>query len=849
MKLYRMEAKFKIISTKMHRNMGKLISIICTVIIMVMMLFNPISVKADVFVKGINLNGNAVVIDGNTWISYSSALSNGLSTTSVSTFNNSINWSPTTDANTNSMLNTVIYKSAGSFSMSQTLDNGTYNVYFWLTENYLDNIRSEDIKIEGNTVATGVGKMLKNTWIKYGPYNVKVSDGNLSIDFIRISGDPQCAGFAIYSTDTFITPVIDGWSKVEAENFSSSAFSNMQTNSTLLSVNNDSDWVQYDSLDFHSETNYIQMNVANGGEKSMIQMLVNGSSVDTFTIENTGGWDKFQTQTFKIRMPQNGVNNIKFVCTKNSVDLDWFIFSLKNPSPPPRSSTYYAKPRVINTTDLGADPDDQESMVRVMVTANEFDLEGLIVVTSLWKTTQSSTSMLDQIVNAYGQALPNLQKHADGFPSLEYMQSICKLGQPTFGMAGVGDNKDTDGSNLIIEAVDKDDPRPVWVNLWGGGNTLAQALWKVKNTRSQAQVDLFVSKLRVYDILGQDDAGAWMTKTFPDLFYIRFMGVYSWQPSANFVHTNFQNHGPLGAEYPDKIWSYEGDTPSFLYEYPNGLSDPEQVDWGSWGGRCNLTQKLGPRGMTGGEPYNEAQYDPYFMFSDAPEGGSSISRWSTAINNDLAARMDWSINSSYAGANHHPIAILNTDTTKAVLQISAAAGSNVNLSAVGSSDPDGNELIYSWAYYNEPSSYHGTVTIQNKSSESATVAIPSGAAGKTIHVVLTLHDNGTPNLYAYRRVIIKVTDPIPTQILNLIDSKNSNSINIYPNPVKGEMNIESDTEFNTLKIFNMEGKLVLEKKFNANIKATYLNLNLEKGSYILKLYNNRLSTNSKFVID
>jgi len=39
------------------------------------------------------------------------------------------------------------------------------------------------------------------------------------------------------------------------------------------------------------------------------------------------------------------------------------------------------KPRLINTTDLGADPDDEQSMVRQLVCSNEFDIEGLIVST------------------------------------------------------------------------------------------------------------------------------------------------------------------------------------------------------------------------------------------------------------------------------------------------------------------------------------------------------------------------------------------------------------------------------------------------------------------------------------
>ncbi len=397
----------------------------------------------------------------------------------------------------------------------------------------------------------------------------------------------------------------------------------------------------------------------------------------------------------------------------------------------------FQKHRVINTTDLGADNDDLQSLVRMLVTANECDIEGIIVGTSCWKKSQTLTNMnnlLNPRLNAYGQVYDKLIVHAEGYPTLAYLQSISKLGQTGYGMAGIGEGKDSDGSELIIAAVDKDDPRPVWVNFWGGGNTLAQALWKVKNTRTPAQVDQFVSKLRVYDILGQDETGAWMTKTFPSLFYIRFKGVYNWQSSDSYYDNNIQNHGVLGAQYPEKEWTYEGDTPAFFYQLLNGLNDPEHVNWGGWGGRMILTKVANSRGMSA--VTGESAYDPYYMYGDASEGGSSISRWKTAIENDFAARMDWTLTSNYSSCNHHPVAVVNDDSTRQVLTVSASAGSSVALSAAGSSDPDGNSLVYSWAVYAEPSSYKSPVSISGSTSSSATVSVPSDAGGKTIYIYL-----------------------------------------------------------------------------------------------------------------
>ena len=36
------------------------------------------------------------------------------------------------------------------------------------------------------------------------------------------------------------------------------------------------------------------------------------------------------------------------------------------------------QPRILITTDIGGDPDDRQSLIRLMVYTNEFDIEGLI---------------------------------------------------------------------------------------------------------------------------------------------------------------------------------------------------------------------------------------------------------------------------------------------------------------------------------------------------------------------------------------------------------------------------------------------------------------------------------------
>lgn len=465
--------------------------------------------------------------------------------------------------------------------------------------------------------------------------------------------------------------------------------------------------------------------------------------------------DALRAVTYEGKGNNNGIS-IKWGCGKQP----YTDITLKALQPGKYNNITY-KPRVINTTDLGADPDDEQSMVRQLVCANEFDIEGLIVATGCWKKNQSNTAMLDKIVNAYEEVFPKLSVHAEDFPTPEYLKSISVMGQTGYGMSDVGTGKDSPGSDLIIASVDKDDPRPVWVMGWGGMNTIAQAIWKVRETRSQAELNKFLSKLRLYDILGQDDAGAWIAKNFPDVFYIRATKVYNWQPPKNgdYQRNDIQSHGPLGAVYPDTKWATEGDTPAFMHVYPNGLNDPDKIDQGSWGGRFSFEKKEGIRSMSEVHKIQEdgeTRFDPYFMYGNTPDGGTSIKMWEKAYNNDFAARMDWSVTSNYKDANHHPTAVVNGDKTRQVLKTTASAGSSLELSAAGSTDPDGNTLTYSWTFYKEPSSYDGTVTIQNSSSSSTNVEIPKEARGKTIHVILEIHDNGTPNLYAYRRMIINV---------------------------------------------------------------------------------------------
>ena len=439
------------------------------------------------------------------------------------------------------------------------------------------------------------------------------------------------------------------------------------------------------------------------------------------------------------------------------------------------------KPKVIVTTDMGADPDDEQSMVRFLVQCNEFDVKGIITATGCWRKTQDNNNMnryMNPLLNAYTTAYNNLKVHSPDYPTPAYLKSVSVLGNTAYGMGGVGSGKDSPGSNLIIAAVDAaSKEHPIFVQSWGGSNNLAQALWKVKNTRSQAEVDAFVSKVHCYDILGQDDAGAWIAVNFPDLVYIRATSVYDWQRSKtdSWWGTNVQSHGALGGVYPNGKYAMEGDTPAFLHTVGRGLNDQSDTKQRGWGGQF-ISKKANIASMSEvAKISNENQWGTYYMY------GNSLSpkEFKQEIENDFQARMDWANSSNFSSANHHPIVVLNGDKTEDILKIYVSPGQNVSLSANGTTDPDNNSLTYKWSYYQTDGTYGSSVSITNSSSQTASVTVPANAMGKTMHFVVAVNDNGSPSLTSYRRaILIAGTDPDQGPTVNITSPLSTADISI-----------------------------------------------------------------------
>jgi hypothetical protein len=121
--------------------------------------------------------------------------------------------------------------------------------------------------------------------------------------------------------------------------------------------------------------------------------------------------------------------------------------------------------RMIVLTDMEADQDDAQSLVRLMLYANEVDIEGLIATTSTHMRHELHPETIRRILNGYAKVQPNLLKRDRRYPAAAKIVGLISTGQPDYGMAAVGTGKDTSGSNAIVRALESPDPRPLWVTV------------------------------------------------------------------------------------------------------------------------------------------------------------------------------------------------------------------------------------------------------------------------------------------------------------------------------------------------------------------------------------------------
>lgn len=492
-------------------------------------------------------------------------------------------------------------------------------------------------------------------------------------------------------------------------------------------------------------------------------------------------------------------------------------------SPNPNASSQPEKVRVIVTTD--PELDDNNSLIRYLLFSTDFDTEGLIYASSQfhWKgdgkgTTQylpnreysregrdlgpqtswrwaEGQRFIDDAVEAYELVYPNLRVHNPDFPTPEELKSKIYIGNVEFE----GDiSYDTPGSDRIKEILLDDDPRPVFIQVWGGPSTASRALKSIedefKNSPEWESIKAKVSAKAKLCLSGQQDVtySEYVQPNWPDIeSLILNAGVTSLGYGAKrsvinpadtiyfstaWTSENIKSKGPLGDLYrvwgdgkemaPNDFTDYfglkgytgdqlsemgywvwtepqpegnfisEGDTPMYLNLIDNGLRAHESQEYGGWAGRRReLSEEESAAGST----------SPFSMRAVKDE---VLPIFLPAIQNNFASRMAWSVTPRYEDANHEPI-------IEGPLELSVDAGSTVDLK-VNVNDPDNDQVSLEWMQY-KVGSYKGDVSFANPTATSTALTIPSDArSGDTIHLILTAMDNQTPSMTSYHRIIVTI---------------------------------------------------------------------------------------------
>lgn len=245
------------------------------------------------------------------------------------------------------------------------------------------------------------------------------------------------------------------------------------------------------------------------------------------------------------------------------------------------------RPRVVVSTDIGGtDFDDFQSLVHLLVYADVLELEALIA--SPYGPARNRKEHLLTIIERYARDYPALRTWSAAYPSPDALRAVAKQGgSDAADLRGWGDA--TEGSDWIVRCARRDDPRPLWLLVWGGIDDVAQALHDDPGIKA---------KLRVYWIGGPNKkwsttAYDYIAREHPDLWMIEANSTYrGWftggdqsdeLENAAFVATHVRGRGALGEYFASIAPKVKmGDTPSVAYVLGRNPDDPT-VD--GWGGR------------------------------------------------------------------------------------------------------------------------------------------------------------------------------------------------------------------------------------------------------------------------
>lgn len=446
------------------------------------------------------------------------------------------------------------------------------------------------------------------------------------------------------------------------------------------------------------------------------------------------------------------------------------------------SRGWEGKPRVIVMTD--GEVDDRCSMVHFLLYANDMQVDAIIQSNSgFQRKGWSSEPWIEEQLAAYEQLYPNLVVHDPDYPTADALRRVVFVGDEDPAHIPEGVNfktllpghevlidptlwPDTPGSERIVEVLLEEDPRPVFIQCWGGGNTAAKAFQKLKAAYPE-EYERAIRKAVLYCIWYQDAAGNYIEQHHPGatiLLSHHFSGSWDYGTltnSDNFISQYLQNgKNPLGKFYTQPYIS-EGDTPAFLYAIDNGMRSFEHPTYGGWGGRF----------------YPVEGFEN--VYRDVSLG--SLREWIEPALRDFQARLEWSMTPIYEEGNHAPVIEVEEGVDRVV-----KSGERVTLRVrIYDNDPRDVEgawrirghmwqqkgRTYEWLASNPEQrieeyrtdwsqmtagSYPGYVDLQFEGKDQVSFTAPEVDTPQTIHILLEAYDMALPRMTSYARYIITV---------------------------------------------------------------------------------------------
>lgn len=479
------------------------------------------------------------------------------------------------------------------------------------------------------------------------------------------------------------------------------------------------------------------------------------------------------------------------------------------------------KQRTVITTD--GEVDDMNSFMRALLYSNEMDLAGIVLTASQFHYAGDENKGIVpfrwtgsqwpfEIIDLYEKVYHNLISHDPSYPSPDRLREITKIGNISF--QGEMDEV-TEGSEFLKSLFLDEDERTLYVQTWGGTNTTARALKSIEEEYEdteewEAVYRKVADKLVLFIILDQDESySLYIQDHWKDLTVIKDVSdfwhfAYAWPFNDEAVnqtlHGEWQKENLIRGEYMQRYalmgdgkmlegelfeeqrgteqwleknpfyhrydFISEGDSPGFLYLLDRGLGNPENPSYGGWGSRFEKEDE---------HHYINSALD-YNPVTKRYEASYSLTRWISDIQNDFAARIEWTLTDDDSAVEHLPVISVQEGN-----HISAQPGEMISLHVI--SDRQACQKLHWWHYFEagtygnakgtssvigeglqldlvrEPAEDEDVSGISLHGADTSCVSfeIPSDARHQdTIHIIVSAENSDRHHLKSYQRVIVTV---------------------------------------------------------------------------------------------